>query len=889
MPFGRRFRRFIDRPSRSEGDIARDVAEEVAFHLDMRAAELEARGLSRADALERARSEFGDPARARRVLVVEDSAAEAERRRARWLADLQQDARIALRQLRRAPGFTVVAVLTLALGIGATTAIVSAVRGIVLEPLPLHQPEALVRLVSAGPRGGTALSVADFTDITRESRSYDGLASYWVSTANLSASGDPERLEAARVDAGWFELLGVRPVQGRTFAPGEDAEGAPRLVVLSDAFWRRRFGADHGVIGRSITLDGQPVEVVGVVPAARSWPADVDIWLATRYTAEERTDAQRGARWIGALGRLRHGVTLEQVNEELAAISRRLAERDPRHNTDYATQALPLQEWVVGDVRRPLAILLGAVALVALIACANVAGLLLARTAARETEVAVRASLGAGRGRMVRQLLTESILLALAGGVVALALAVAGTRLLVRFAPADIPRLDAVRVDAPMFAFTLLLATITGVLFGLAPALHASARDLQTRLRQGTRGAAGRLTGVRLRRVLVVSELALSIMLLAGAGLLLRSFAALRDVDPGFQPAALSAFTVVLPESKYGALESQRRFQRDALEEMARIPGVEIAAASFGLPLSGTRFSLTFTIDGRERTATGEEPFGQVRVASTEYFRAMGIRLRRGRAFSRADTYAAPQVVVVSDELARRFFPGEDAIGRRIETGWGRDGRRLGGTIVGIVGDVRQLALASDAPPALYVPAEQWPTDEITFVVRSNVPHESLVSVLRDVVRGLDRDLPVFAVHTGDELVARSLAEPRFYLLLLGAFAAVALALGAVGIYGVIAYMVRQRTREIGVRMALGASGSRIVHMIVVEGLGLAVMGTVVGLAGAAAFSGVLRDQLFRVPQRDAATFAGVSLLLALVALAACVVPARTAVRVSPQEALRGD
>ncbi|HSA54877.1 MAG TPA: ABC transporter permease [Gemmatimonadaceae bacterium] len=890
MPFGRSFRRLVTPPSRSDREIARDVAEEVAFHLEMRTSELRRLGHPPAEAAARARAEFGDETRARRALAAEDLAAEREHRRGRWWEDLRLDVRFAARQLRRAPAFAVVAVLTLALGIGATTAIMSAVRGILLQPLPLRDPDALVRLYSSSPRTSrTALSVADFTDYARETRSFAGLASFYQTTTNLSGQGDPERLQLARVDANWFDLLGVPPLHGRTFRPGEDAEGAPGVAVLAEGFWHRRFGAEPGIVGRRIILDGEAVEVIGVVSDANAFPAGRDLWTTTRYTAGERTDAQRGARWIQAVARLRPEVSLPRANAELAAVARRLEERDPRHNTGFGTRAVPLQESIVGEFERPLLVLLGAVVLVALIACANVAGLLLARTAARETEVAVRVALGAGRGRIVRQLMTESLLLSLAGAVGAFVLALIGTRLLVHFAPAQIPRLDGVRLDGAMFAFTLLLATVTGLAFGLMPALQTASRELQPRLRDGARGAAGHLRGVRLRRLLVVSELALSIMLLAGAGLLLRSFAALRAVDPGFRPEGLSAFTVVIPETKYATLESQRRFTRDALDRLRAIPGVDAAGASFGLPLTGTRFSLTFTIDRREAASAADEPTGQVRVASTDYFRTMGIPVIRGRVFTAEDTYEAPPRVVVSEALVRRYFPNEDPVGKYIETGWGREGRRLGGTIVGIVGDVKQLGLAADAPPAFYAAADQWPTDEITFIVRAATPHEGLVPAFRELVRELDADVPIFDVRTGAQLVAGILAPPRFYLLLLGGFAAVALALGAVGIYGIIAYTVRQRTREIGVRMALGASSGRIVRMVVGEGLLMAAMGIAIGLLGAFALSGALRDLLFNVGARDGATFAAVSLLLALVAIAACAVPARMAARVSPQRALRGD
>ena len=889
MSFGRRFRRLVGLPTRSATAIDRDVEDELAFHVEMRAKDLMRSGKAEGEARLQATAELGDPVRLKQSLGRMDRMAQRERAASRWLVDLASDARFALRQLARSPLFATVSILTVAIGIGATTSIMSAVRGIVLRPLPFSAPGELVRVYSRSDRiGVTAVSVPDFADLRAQTVSFEGMAAWYSATANLSGDGEPERLEVARVTDTWFELLGVRPLSGRTFQRGEDQHGAPGRAVLSDAFWQRRFGGDRSIVGRTIRLDGELVEVVGIVSAARAFPAESDLWMTTRFAPDDFADGQRGARWLRVLARLKPGVTLEQANDDVARVAELLEQRDARHNTGYTAFARSLHESIVGDYRRPLFVLLGAVGLVMLVVCANVAGLMVARTAARDTEIAVRAALGAGRGRIVRQLVTEALVVALAGGALGFALGVAGTALLVRFAPPAIPRLADVGIDGIIFSFTFGLALVTGIAFGIAPALQASRHDVRTRLQAEGRGAAGRFGGLRLRRILVVSELAMAIVLLACGGLLLRSFARLQRVDPGFRPDGLMAFTVTLPPSRYARLADQRVFLDRTLDGLRGIPGVDRVAASFGLPLTDTRFQLTFTIDGKDGDPANE-PRGQVRVATAEYFSAMGIPLLAGRGFSAQDRWDSPPVMLVSRELARRFFPNGDAIGRYIETGWGREGRSLGGEIVGIVGDVRQLGLALDAPPAYYAVADQWPLDELTFILRGTASSVAVLSGVRRVIRGVDADLPLFDFTTGESLVAASLAQPRFYLMVIAGFAATALLLAAIGVYGIIAFMVRQRTREMGVRMALGASAGQIVRMIVREGLTLAAVGAGLGLATAIALAGQIASLLYRVDARDWVTLASVTVVLLLAAVVACLVPARSAARLGPQEALRGE
>jgi putative ABC transport system permease protein len=889
MSFGRRFRRLIGLPTRGGQAIDRDLDDEVSFHIEMRVQDLVRAGTTEAEARRQALAEFGDARRLKESLGRLDRSAQRRHRFTRWLADGTYDVRFALRQILRNPLFATISILTVAIGIGATTAIMSAVRGIVLQPLPFASPDRLLRVYWRHERlGATSLSVADFADLRAQSVAFSGLAAWYESTANLSGSSEPERLASARVTDNFFDVLAVRPASGRTFAAGDDRVGQPGRAVISEEFWHRRFGGDRQIVGKTLRLDGNPVEVIGIVTGARAFPPDVDLWMPTQFEPEEFTDAQRGARWLRVLGRLKPDVSPTQANDDVARVAQLIATRDPRHNTGYSAFARDFQESIIGDYRRPLFVLLGAVGLVMLVVCANVAGLMVARTAARETEIAVRAAIGAGRGRIVRQLVTEALVLALAGGALGFALGVVGTSLLVRFAPPDIPRLGDVGIDGAVFAFSLALAVLTGVAFGLAPALQASRHDVRSRLQAESRGATGRFGSVRIRRALVVSELAVAIVLLVCAGLLLRSFAKLQSVDPGFHASGLTAFTVTLPMTRYARLQDQRQFLHRAMEGLGAIPGVDHVAASFGLPLTQTRFQLTFKIDGNDGDPTNE-PRGQVRVASPAYFDAMGIPLLEGRTFTAQDHWDSPPVIVISQELARRYFPNGDAIGRRLETGWRREGHTLGGEIVGIVGDVKQFSLAADAPPAYYAAADQWPTDEMTFVVRSSGKAGATIASLRSVIQGLDRELPIFDATTGESLVAASLAQPRFYLMIIAAFATAALLLSVIGVYGIIAYTVRQRTREIGVRMALGASASQIVRMIVREGMMLAAIGSALGVIAALALAGQITDLLFRVSERDWVTLVSVSLVLLAAAIVACVMPARSAARLGPQDALRSE
>ena len=870
--------------------MQRDVEDEFAFHLDARARELEARGYSPAAARDEALRQFGDVQDA--LIYCRDVDARRERgaMRVEWMSEIRQDVSFAWRTLARAPGFTLVAIITLALGIGANTAIFSVVNGILLRPLPWSEPERLVMVAqSTADHPRTSNSPANVMDWRTMNTSFSGLAAFVGTSRNLTSAGnDAERLQAVEAQTDFFDILRVRPLAGRTFRPDEaDFHGA-NVVLLGERIWRSHYGADPRVVGSTMTLDGLSHIIVGVIPDAQAHPRQAQIWLPLRFDPEQ-LPRMRGAIYLRTVGRLKPGVTIGQADAEMKAIAARLEKAYPESNAKYSAVVIPMQEWIVGDLRKPLMVLLGAVGLVLLIACTNVSNLMLVRAFGRETEIAVRTALGAGRARLVRQLVTESAVMSLIGGVAGLLLALWGVRALVRVAPQDIPRLDAVSVDPTVLLFAIAVALVTGVVFGLIPALHAARPDIGSALKEGARGSGARPASRRLRNTLVISEIALAVMLLAGAGLLIRSFRELMRVDPGFRAENVMSFNLSLPEEKYKALEARSLLVDGLVERLRAIPGVQSAGASMGLPLTGFNFSLSFEIGGKPKPADGEEPVAQVRIVTPDFFRTMEIPLLRGRAFTPADRWGSQRVLVMTESAAKRFFPNEDAMGKSLTFGWGRDSLRLGGEIVGIIGDVRQSELSEAALPEVYVPFPQWPVDYVSVVMRTAGTPASVVSGARNALREIDPDLPMYDVRTLEAVISESVARPRFYMLLLTSFAAVALVLSAVGIYGVIAYLVTMRTRELGIRIALGASNADVLRLVLREGVVVAALGLLVGTVGALALSRLLASLLFEVAPTDPLTFVIVAATLASVALAASFIPARRASRLDPLVAIRAE
>ncbi|HYG62128.1 MAG TPA: ABC transporter permease, partial [Thermoanaerobaculia bacterium] len=709
----------------------------------------------------------------------------------RWteaLEELGQDVRYAGRQLWKSPAFTLVAVLTLALGTGVTTAIYSVVDTVLLRPLPFAEPDRLVRVLPLTREGSQdAFSVLNFLDWRRQSTSTGGsrgAASYDGVTLNLSGDGEPERLQGMSVSASFFSVLGVKPLRGRFFTEGDERAGAPRVVVVSEELWRRSFGADPGLVGRAITLNGEPSTVVGITARGARYPFKPDLWIPFVLDEDALNPTNRGALFLNAIARLEPGVSLEKARAEAAAIARRLELQYPEANTGMGMTVEPMQSDIVADVRLPLLVLMGAVVCVLLIACVNVANLLLVRAAARESEIAIRSALGAGRSRIIRQLLTESVGLALLGGAAGVLLAHWLTRLLVRLAPEGTPRLDEAGIDAPVLLFGLGVTILTGLLFGLVPALQASRPDLNRTLKEGARGAKG--GGGRVRHALVVVETALAVILLAGAGLLIQSFARLQQVDLGFDTEGVVTFRFVLPGTKYPERPQIESFVNGIVERVERLPGVRTAGAGFIMPLSGSDFSLSFTVEGRPPVPQGQEPAIKVQVATPEFFQALGIPLVRGRIFDARDRQGAPRVVLLNQAAARRYFPGENPLGKRIQLGWVRDDERQGGEVVGIVGDMKQVGLDQPAEPELYMPFAQSPVASISVVMRASGDPAALAAAARAQVREADPDLPIYNLGPLSDSIAAASAQPRFYMLLLGAFAAVALLLAAVGIYGVM-------------------------------------------------------------------------------------------------------
>jgi putative ABC transport system permease protein len=804
------------------------------------------------------------------------------------MGKLSQDLRYAARMLVKRPGFTAITVLTLALGIGANSAIFSVVNAVLLRPLPFPEPERLVVLEPSDTRDGSkggSISPPDFLDYREQNRVFERLSAFQPLSFTVTGDGsESERITSARVSAGFFEMFGASPLAGgRTILPEEEEEGRNGVVVLSYGLWQRRYGADPNIVGKAIALNGQTATIIGVMPAGFEFPRETQLWVPIPFRTPQTS--VRRYHFLQAIGRLKPGVTLNQAQTDMTTVASQLEKQFPESNSNFGLSLTLLPEWTVGDLRRTLLILLGAVGFVLLIACANVANLTLARGASRSRELAIRTALGASRARIVRQLLTESILMALVGGALGLLVAMWGVDLLVALSPDNLPRVNEVSTDWHVVCFTLAISLFTGVLFGLAPALVASKSELNETLKEGARGTAG-TNRQRFRSVLVVSEVALSLVLLTGAGLLIKSFLRLSQVDPGFKPTNLLTMQLSLTRAKYSQAPQRVVFFDQLIQKIESIPGVAAAGTVSELPLSGQENDTFFNIDGRSALAFGNaENDANVRTVSPDYFSAIGIQLLQGRSFSQRDGLNAPKVILVNDRFVQRYFPNEDPLGKHLTIDLGEP---YNAEIVGVIGSVRHSSLAQQQPSAeMYISALQAPSYGVNLVVRGTGDPTQLTAAIRNEVQSLDKDLPIYNVKTMEKRIAESASQPRFRTLLLGIFAAVALILASIGIYGVISYSVTQRTHEIGLRVALGAQSSDVLKMVIGQGMTLAIAGVVIGVIGALAAMRVLSSLLFGVSATDPITFVGVSVLLIVVALLASYFPARRATKVDPMVALR--
>lgn len=871
------------RALRDSETVHREIDEELRFHLDMRAEENVRRGMSPEEARREAERHFG------RLMRIKELSYEV--RGGGWLETLWQDIRFGARKLRKNPGFTVVAVLTLALGIGANTAIFSAVNSVLLRPLPYQNPDELVMVWETAPKLGfprNNVAPANFIDWRDQNRVFAQIAAYGGNSVSLTGRGEPERIEGMRVSAGLFPLLGVTPLLGRVFTEEEDRPGARNVVVLSHGLWQRRFGGDPGAVGQSLTLNDTPHTVVGVMPAHFRFPGrEQELWVPMAFEPEEA--AGRGDHYLTVVARLKPGVPLRQAQAEMDAIATRLQEQYPQTNTGQGVALVPLHEEFAGNVRKPLLLLLGVVGFVLLIACANVTNLLLARAAARQKELTIRSALGASRLRLMRQLLTESLLLSALGGVAGTLLGVWAVGLLDSLVPDSLAEAHGIAVDWRVLSFAIAVSLLTGVVFGLLPALQPSKSKLTEALKEGGRGGEGGESRGRLRGALVVAEIALSLVLLAGAGLMIRSFYRLANVDPGFHPGGTLTMRMELSGGKYGDPVKRRAFYDRLLQQAQSLPGVKSAGVITQLPLTTQGLHFSFSLEGQPPLPSGDLPQAAFRVISQDYFRAMGIPLLRGRSFTPQDTADAQAVVVINRTMAERFWPGQDALGRRFKIG-SADSQNPWAVIVGVVGDVRQTSLYQELTPEMYVTYLQdrrffaIPRD---LVLRMDGNPLSMAPAVRGEIWKLDKDLPLFRVQTMEQVLSLATAGQRFNMLLLSIFAALSLTLATIGVYGVMSYATAQRTHEIGIRMALGARTRDVLRLVIGRGLLLILIGVAVGLAGAFGLTRLMSGLLFGVSATDPLTFTLITLLLTAVSLLACYLPARRATRVDPLVALR--
>src|SRR5262245_49503959 len=796
---------------------------------------------------------------------------------------LWRDARYGLRMLMKNPGFTFTAVITLALGIGATSVIFSFVNGILLRPLPYRDSDRLVLLDETAPKRGIAsmgVSYPDFLDWREQNRVFTGVAAYEGGVDyTLSGSGEPEEVSCSWVSYNTFEILGVAPILGRSFTVEEERWKNGTVVILSHSLWARRFDAKPDVIGRKILFNKRSHTVIGVMPPGFKFPAVSDLWVPAPPVVGERTD--HGWRVIA---RLKPGVSVQQAQSDMAGVARHIEEQNPVTNEGLGVKLIPLREGLAGDYRKALLILMGVVGLVLLIACVNVANLLLARASARTKEVAIRTALGAGRWRVFRQLLTESLVLGVMGGALGLLLAFWGLDLLLAAIPIDLPFWMKFDLDGRVLGFTAGVTLLTALIFGAAPALQASKVDLNEALKEGGRSSSGAGRHQTLRS-LVVAEVALSLVLLIGAGLMMRSFMRLQHTDSGFNPENLLTLSLNAPVVKYDAMEKFYAFYKELLERIRAMPGVDAAGAASNLPLRGGSWEDSLTVEGYPALSVGQAPTINFNVITPNYFRAMGIPLLIGREFNDADTGDSMKVTIIDERLAREYWPNESPIGKRVRFG-PPDNNESWCTIVGVVGAVKNESLNLTHRKTVYRPNAQYPLDDMSLAIRARNP-ESLAPAIQRQVKAMDPDLPIINMLTMTEVVSRSVWQPRLYAILFSVFAAVALALASVGLYGVMAYSVSERSREIGIRVALGAQRRDVLKLVVMQGMTLTLIGIGIGLAAALALTQLMRSLLFEVSVTDPLTFAGLAAMLSVVALLACWIPARRATRVDPMIALR--
>jgi len=850
-----------------------DLEEEMHLHLEMRQQEHLESGMEADEARAAARRRFGNVTTLREISHMAWGW--------EWFEQLVQDVGYSLRILRQSPAFAAVAVLTLSLGIGANTAIFSVIDSVLLSPLRYPEPEQLIATKQND-------SLQNVIDIQRQTRTLSKGGGVNIEPMDYTGGTEPVQILAGYVDAGLLETLGVPPMLGRVITPAEDVSGGPRNIVVSYHFWQNFLSGDPHALGKTIPLSGNNYTVIGVMPASFALPREHADVFVSLWVAYPEAAPYRGVHFMRTYWRLKPGVTLSQAQADMSLIDGRLAVQYPDNERGRETLLVPLHQWLTGDVRPALMVLFGAVGLVLLIACANFAGLLMARAVARRQEFVIRASLGAGKSRLIRQALTESGVLALSGGAAGLLLAKWGTGFLVSLKPAELERFNGIQIDANVFLFVLSVSALTGTIFGLMPAWSAARADVAESLKEGARGSTTGPLSHLWQQMLVTGEFALALILLVGAGLLIKGFARLRSVNPGFNPANVMTMYLQLPATRYAEIPRQTEFRRQVLARLNSLPGVDAAMVT-DIPLGGNYVAHSFVIDGRAPVPVGAEPEVQTLSVMGDYFHVMQIPIRAGRGFTNMDREGQPLVAIVNGELARKFFPNENPIGARID--WARTkGPHQWMTIIGVAQDVKHSGLNQPVDPAVYAPFSQ--SDEawrrwMTLTIRARGQSSGLVEEVKKQIWSLDSQIPVSEVHSMEELMGVSLAQQRFNMLLLGLFAALALILAAVGIYGMMAYRVGQRMHEIGICIALGAQRRDVLWLVMGDGAKLAFFGISIGIAGAIALTRVMTSLLFEVRPTDPATFAAVAILLAIVALAAGYIPARRATRVDPLVALR--